>query len=110
MRYTRDASMDTPGRLYYINADNMHDLRIVNVSKEVMEDLGTPEVISVVLPEHTVPEDWFSVYKGVGGGRWMEIAMVDSLQTAQALLNTMPTGKIKKGETQIEVKNSHAND
>lgn len=102
--------MDTPGRLCYINSDDMYDLRIVHVAKEVIDDLGDPEVISVGLPDHIVPDNWYSVYKGVGGGEWVLIAVVDTLQTAQVLMNTMEIGKIKNGEVQIEIKNSHQNE
>lgn len=110
MIYARDESMDVPGLLTFVNSEDMYNLRMVRLSKEAWEDLGNIRNISVIDPVRETPESWYSVYKSLGEGRWALIAMVDTLQTAQTLLNTMETGKIKNGDVQIEVKNSHLNE
>lgn len=109
MIYARDESLDVPGLLTFVNAEDMYNLRMVRLSKEAWEDLDNIRNVAVVDPLLEVPVGWFSVYKGVGDGQWERVAMVDTLQTAQTLLNTMESAKIKNGDVQIEVKNSHLN-
>jgi hypothetical protein len=111
MRFVRYPSMDKRHHLaFMLSPSDPRNLQFAYISADTWDKLKYPQAIAVINAKDDIPDTWYSVWKGVGGARWMEIAVVDSLQTAQALLNTMQTGRITHDDVQIEVKNPHLND
>lgn len=61
-------------------------------------------------PKKDPTADWYSVYKGMGGGRWMEIAICEFQDDALTLASSWRSGKVKKDDKLIAVFNVEAND